>query len=100
MTDVSRTTRKQAMQIAVLIAGTLVTFNTGFYFLSALYLADSTDAVRDGIRIAFAEMSGIIALAAFTAALAPRALGHGLAAALGLASIVAGCAAIAHDMPP
>lgn len=88
------------MQIAALIAGTLVTFNTGFYFLSALYLADSSDAVINGIRGAFLVMTALVAVASFIAALAPRALGHGLACLLGVASIVAGCGAIAHDMPP
>ena len=94
-----RTTRRQAMQIAGLIGGALVTFNTGFYFLSGLYFGDSSDVAVNGIRGAFAILTGTIGVASFLAALAPRLLGHGISAVLGVLAMVAGIEALAHELP-
>ena len=100
MAEVVKNQREQAMRIAVLISITLVTFNAGFFYLSKLWFEDSKLAYQLGsVRVAFGVMTAIIAAASFTAALAPRQIGHGLAMVLGLGSIVAGFAALAHGMP-
>lgn len=98
MTEPVMTTRKQAMQIAALIAGALVTFNTGFYLLSDLYFGEVTADIG-AVRGAFAILTAVVAAASFAAALAPRLIGHGIAIVLGLLSIVAGIEAFAHELP-
>ena len=100
MPEVVTTPRAQATRIAVLIGITLLAFNAMFYFLSQMWFEGSKSAGDLGTaRFAFGVMTAIIAAASFTAALAPRQIGHGLAAVLGLTSIVAGFAALAHGMP-
>jgi hypothetical protein len=100
MAEVVRTTRSQAMKLAVVIAGGLGSANTAFWFLSALYFGPNvSERGLDTARIAFLVLTLVIAVASFIAALAPRLLGHGIAFGLGAASLVAGVEAIHHDMP-
>jgi len=100
MVDVVPTTRAQAMRIAAVITGTLVAFNTMFYFVSNLWFEGGHQtADLASIRVAFGLLTLIVAIASFGAALAPRIIGHALAFLLAAASLVAGCAALAKGLP-
>ncbi|HEY5920539.1 MAG TPA: hypothetical protein VIV11_02660 [Kofleriaceae bacterium] len=102
MAEVAPTTLKQRMQMAGIIAGALFTFNTLFWVASHFYFKDKPLEAADTatVRVAFLTMSMIVAAMSYGAALAPRLIGHGLAAAMGVASIVGGIAALASDMQP
>src|SRR4249920_1451697 len=94
------TTRAQAMRIAAVITGTLISFNTMFFFLSNVWFEDGHNTADLGaIRVAFLVLTVIVAGASFGAALAPRIIGHGLGFALGAASFVAGIAALDKGLP-
>jgi hypothetical protein len=89
------------MQIAMLIGGAVVVLNVAFFFLSDLYY-DRPNPIATPImraRATFAALTAILAAASFTASLAPRLIGHSLAAVLGAASIVAGIGAFSQGMP-
>jgi hypothetical protein len=103
MADIQRTTRKQSLKMAGVIAGVTVgTLNTVFWVLSGLYYNDKPlqAASIDNVRIAFVVMTLTIAGSAYLAALAPRLVGHGLAAVIGLSSIVGGIAALTGTSLP
>jgi hypothetical protein len=102
MADVERTTFKQRMQMAGVIAGTVFTANTLFWIASHFYFNDKPIEAADAgaVRFAFATLSFIVAGMAYGAALAPRAIGHGIAALMGIASLVGGIAALAKGLPP
>jgi hypothetical protein len=103
MAEVVRTTRKQSLQTAYVIAGAAVTFNLLFSLASYFYY-DGKPAIEVAdagkVRFAAALMSVIVAGMSYLAALAPRAIGHGLAFVMGVASIVGGIAAFAKGLPP
>jgi MFS family permease len=102
MAEAARTTLKQRMQMAGVIAGVAFTFNSLFWIASHFYFADKPlEAASIGsVRAAFGMMSVIVAGMAYAAALAPRFIGHALAAAMGLASLVGGIAALVKGLPP
>src|SRR5439155_6900587 len=100
------TTRQQAMRTAGVVCGGLIAFNTAFWFLADIYFNDHRlannafdSASLARVRGAFLIMTGIVAVMSFVAALAPRWIGHGLASVIGLAALVGGVDAFAHDMP-
>lgn len=84
------------VQLAILVGILVVVLNAGFFFLSDQYFEDR--ALRFGVqelarigraRIDFAIFSIVVGAATVLAAMYPRAVGHGVAAAGGLASLVA-----------
>lgn len=104
MSERVETDPRQAMQIAGVIVTATLILNLGFYFLSNLYFEDRaamhgavSDAHLNGVRIAFAVFSGLVALAAVAAVRSPRAIGHGLAGGMGLLSIAGAAGAISQD---
>lgn len=101
MADVVRTTRKQSLQMAGVIAGSVLTFNALFWLMSSMYYDDKPQQATniDSVRIAFATLSFIVAGMAYAASLAPRLIGHGIAVVVGIASIVGGVAALTTTMP-
>lgn len=102
MADIARTTFKQRMQMAGVIAGAAFTFNSLFWVASHFYYSDKPLEAADigSVRFAFVTLSLIVAAMAYAAALAPRLIGHGLAAAMAIASLIGGIAALAKGMPP
>lgn len=102
MADVAPTTFKQRMQMAGVIAGAAITFNTMFWVGSHFYFKDRPLEAPDAgsVRFAFLLMSAIVAAMAYGAALAPRLIGHGLALVMAVASFVGGIAALSKGMPP
>lgn len=97
------------MQVAILLAVSGVLLFGAFFVLSGFY-ADSKNSGRDlakmitpdmlaTIRKAFAIFVGAVTLSGIAAAFAPRLVGHGLATAAGLASLVAAYYAFEKDMP-
>src|SRR4051812_42301342 len=102
MTDVAQTTFKQRLQMAGVIAGAAFTFNSLFWVASHFYFNDKPLEAADvgNVRLAFLMMSLIVAAMAYGAALAPRLIGHGLAFAMGAASLVGGLAALSKGLPP
>jgi len=102
MAEVARTTFKQRMQMAGVIAGGIFTFNTLFWVASYFYFKDKPLEAADtgSVRFAFLQLSLIVAGMAYAAALAPRLIGHGIAIAMGLAAIVGGISALSKGMPP
>ncbi len=102
MADVVQTTFKQRLQMAGVIAGGVLTFNTLFWIASHFYYADKPlEAASIGsVRVAFGMLSFIVAASAYGAALAPRLIGHGLSVVMGLASLVGGVASLAKGLPP
>src|SRR5689334_17781295 len=103
MNDVARTTFKQRMQMAGVIAGAALTFNTLFWVASYFYFKDkplAETADTGAVRFAFFAMSIIVSGAAYCAALAPRLIGHGIAFLMGAAALVGGFAALSKGLPP
>lgn len=102
MADVERTTFQQRMQMAGVIAGAAFTFNSLFWIASHFYFADKPLEAGSigGVRFAFGILSFIVAGMAYVAALAPRLIGHLLAAAMALSALVGGVAALGKGMPP
>ena len=101
-----RADSNHGLQIAGVVLLAWVLLNAAFYYLSAQYFAErapvygaqTPDAIK-AVRIAFAVFSGCIGASAICAAIAPRWIGHGIAAAAGIASLVAAWAAFEHGMP-
>src|SRR5438477_13204423 len=99
------------MQIGGFVAIFLVIANGAFFFLSWMYFEDKRANVNLmlgeapdsahilAVRVAFAIFSVAIGTASFFAALAPRYVGHGIAAIAGLGSVIAALMAFAKDMP-
>lgn len=90
-----------AVQLGILLAILALLANAGFYFLSDAYFADRAKklgvqelARLPGARTEFAVFSIVIAAGVFAAGLRARAVGHGLAALLGLGAVIAGLAGI------
>lgn len=102
MADVAQTTFKQRLQMAGVIAGTVLTFNALFWFASNFYYQDKPLEAADlgSVRLAFGTLSLIVAATAYGAALAPRLIGHGLAVLTGIAAIVGGIASFAKGLQP
>jgi hypothetical protein len=99
MAEVVPTTRTQAMRLAIVITGSLVSFNSLFYLLSKLWFEDHHDSDLAMIRVAFLILTALVAGASFGAALAPRAIGHLLSLATGVAALVGGIAALTNGLP-
>ncbi|HEY5946343.1 MAG TPA: hypothetical protein VIV40_12660, partial [Kofleriaceae bacterium] len=82
--------------------GAAFTFNSLFWVASHFYFNDKPLEAGDigQVRFAFGTLTLIVALMAYFAALAPKLIGHGLAIAMGVASLVGGIAALSKGMPP
>jgi hypothetical protein len=109
-------TRKTALRTAVAVGSTLLVLNVVFWPLSALYFEQPdaafwplsvlwSDDVSFGgpavlaVRGAFAIMTGVVAIATFLAALAPRPVGHAIALLMGLGMFFGGILAYLHGLP-
>jgi hypothetical protein len=101
MAEVVRTTRKQSLQMAGVIAGVALTLNGMFWVMSGMYFDDKPKLAADigGVRAAFAVLTFLVAALSYAAAIAPRQIGHGLAFAMGTASVVGGIAALVSTLP-
>lgn len=101
MADVVRTTRKQSLQMAGVIAGTALGLNAVFYVMSGFYYDDKPQlGVNIGsVRFAFLLLTLLVSGMSYLAALAPRLVGHGVGAIAGLAALVGGIGALTTTMP-
>ena len=102
MADVERTTRKQSMKMASVIAGTALGANSIFWLLSMVYYDDkpALETVNvASVRMAFFLLTVLVAAMSYVASLAPRLLGHGVGFAAGIASLVAGVASLGTAIP-
>lgn len=102
MAETARTPQNETLKIAAVVIGATIALNIAFMFLSAMYFESKPKHVEgdiNSVRGAFAMLTGITALASLGASLAPRVIGHGLAYALGVASVVGGAVALASPMP-
>ena len=103
--DRAETDTRQTLQIAGLVVAACAITNVAFYFLSNLYFQDrsamygvaTTDHIT-GVRLTFGVFTGIVGLATVAATVAPRWVGHGIAAITGVAAIVAGIGAASVGM--
>jgi hypothetical protein len=98
------------LALAFFAAGFLLV-NALFYFLSDSYFASHHQIVGGAsvptfspdqathIRVVFAAMSGAVTAVAFITGLARRAIGHLLAAVLGVVNLVFGVFAFTHNQP-
>ena len=102
MAEVVPTNRKQALQMAGLVAGAALTLNVLFFVMSGMYFDDKPKQAADigSVRAAFAVLSFIVAAMTYGAGLAPRLVGHGLAVVIGLAAVIGGVAALIGSLPP
>ena len=102
MAEVARTPFKQRLQMAGAIVGSLLTLNTVFWVAAYFYYDSRPDTamMMGSMQIAFGGLTVIVAVSAYLAALAPRLIGHALAACVGIASFVGGIAALSGNMPP
>jgi hypothetical protein len=80
------------------IAGAALTANTLFLLLSNY--SGGNPAGIGAARVAFGLLTGLVAVMAYVAGFAPRAVGHGLGFAAGVAAFVAGIAALFSSIPP
>jgi hypothetical protein len=97
--------------LAVLFLIGFVVVNAAFFFLSGSYFASHHQIVGGSsvstfspdqathIRVVFAAMSGAVAAVGLVASLARHAIGHLLAAVLGIGNLVFGVLAITHSQP-
>ncbi len=102
MAEVVPTTRKQSLQMAGVTAATALTLNGLFWVMSGMYFDDKPAQMAGDIgsvRAAFAILSFLVAAMSYAAALAPRLIGHGLAFAVGVASLVGGIGALTSSLP-
>jgi hypothetical protein len=102
MADVERTTRRQSLKMAWVIAATVLGANALFSLMASFYYkGQSAQALMDmgSIRIAFGVLSLSIAAMAYIAAVAPRLVGHGIAVIVGLAALVGGFASLTTTFP-
>lgn len=101
MADVVRTTRKQSLQMAGVIAGTALGLNAVFYVMSGFYYDDKPQLGVDiaSVRFAFLLLTLLVSGMSYLAALAPRLVGHGVGAIAGLAALVGGIGAMTTTMP-
>ncbi|HEX3483216.1 MAG TPA: hypothetical protein VHT91_49735 [Kofleriaceae bacterium] len=103
--------RAQIHILVPLFAIGFVVVNAAFFLMSGSYFASHHQIVGGAsvptfspdqashIRVAFAAMSGAVAAIGFVASLARRAIGHLLAALLGVANLVFGILALTHSQP-
>lgn len=97
--------RRDLKVVAYFIGAAFLIAGIAFYFLSQAYFASraedgfvySAAHIRD-VRIAFGVMLACVAAGGWLAAFAPRAVGHGLAAAAGVLAFVGGVGALAGDI--
>jgi len=103
--------REQTKVMAIICIVAFVVLNAAFYFLSAMYF-DSHRQVLPGkgsvptfspaemtaVRIAFAEFTGVIAIATFCAGIWVRATSHVLTTLLGVLTLVACYSSFTHDV--
>lgn len=89
-------TRQSAIQIAGMVLFFAALFNVAFYFLSDLYFEERVlkygahEALAiPNVRRAFAVFTGAVALMSVLAVFAPRAIGHAIPTAAGLAALIA-----------
>ena len=111
MLEAMPTDRAQIHILAPLFAIGFVVVNAAFFLLSGSYFAAHHQIVggtsvptfspdqATHVRVAFAAMSGAVAAVGLVASLARRAVGHLLAAVLGLVNLVFGILAITHSQP-
>jgi hypothetical protein len=104
-------TRRHSKRSAVIVSGALIALNGAFFLLSDLYYQDSLESPdRSGdpgnvlmaigtVRMAFGLMTIALSIGTYLASLAPRLVGHTVAALLGLASLVAGVASFSRGFP-
>ncbi len=100
---------KLAVQLTIIILVAALMLNVLFYFLSGFYYDDKrasqglmstiTDATVNGTRISFAIFTGLTAATLCAAMFAPKWVGHGASALIGLASIVGAVFAARAGMP-
>ncbi len=100
MGEAVSTAHKHSLQTAGIVAGTALTLNVVFFVMSGMYFADKPQQAADigSVRVAFAVMSLLVATLSYAASFAPKVVGHGLASAIGLASVVGGLAAFSASM--
>jgi hypothetical protein len=98
-------------RMAILIAMGVAFANGAFFILSMVYynahtipapgVGELVDTAALGhAREAFALLSAIVGVATFVAEMAPREVGHALAALLGMASVAASISAFDKGLPP
>jgi hypothetical protein len=95
--------RKQVIQVAVVVAIALLIVNVAFFALSNWYFSGKHPAEAaniPGVRLAFAVFTVIVGAATIVSSLAPRMVGHAIAAVMGLVSIVAAIGAFGRGMTP
>jgi len=106
------TAQEQTKYMAILCASAFLVLNAGFYVLSGGYFETHKEIVTGvgsvssyspaqmmQVRIAFAELTGIVAVFGFVASLRARVMGHLIPMLLGATHLVAGVAAFWHGAP-
>src|SRR5262249_51064822 len=96
----TETTSKHSMQLAGLIAGTVIAADVFFLIASHFYEAGKADADVGSARFAFVLLSLLVGVLAYVSAVSTRVLAHGLAAVVGVANVIGGVAAFANGRPP
>lgn len=108
---VEKPAAKQAnptLVIAAIVGVSVIALNAVFLLLSWRYFlgkradmmaAPIDDAHITGVRIAFAAFTATIGVGVVAATLHPRWVGHGIASALALGSIIAGFFALGSSIP-
>lgn len=98
------------LQIASFVAIFVVVANVMFYLLSWMYFDDKAksaavlfDPVDSGremtVRVQFAIFSIVVGFVTFLAAVSPRYTAHGIAAVVGVGTLISAGAAYMKDMP-
>jgi hypothetical protein len=98
--------RVPLMQVAVLVTVIVLVANSAFFFLSGSYAQSRHSSLSAGeplnlglIRMWFLIMTTTVGGASLLAAIAPRTVGHALAAVTGVAAFVCGFGAAFRGMP-
>src|SRR5690242_7445613 len=101
MAEVARTTRKQSLKMAGVIAGAAISLNSAFWLLSSFYYDDKPQVGVDmgSVRLAFGLLTFLVAGMSYVAGFAPRLVGHGIGFIAGVASFVAGIGALVSTIP-
>src|SRR3954471_22562489 len=98
-------------RLAVLFAAGWLVVNAAFFFLSGNYFESHHQVIggasvptfspeqANHVRVVFAMMSGVVTAVALVASTARRAVGHVLAAVLGMGNLVLGFLAFTHAQP-
>jgi len=100
---------KTAIQLAIIILVAALMLNVLFFFLSGFYFEDKrasqglmseiTNATVSSTRVAFGICSGLTAALLAGSMVQPKWIGHGLAAAMGLAALIAAVASFRAGTP-